>query len=64
LKYLREYNRLERLDVYTIRNFKYNLFFTNLETDPEYQKLRDELISKYRAEQKRVMLWLDRNGLS
>jgi tetratricopeptide (TPR) repeat protein len=64
IEYLKEYNTLDKTNVYVVRNFKNNLFFRNIQEEPEFIAIKDDLIKKYQAEHERVLQWLDRNGLS
>lgn len=60
---LRHLNQMDRLQVYVLRNLEDDSFFESIQDDPEFQKIKKELIAKYQSEHKRVTNWLEENGM-
>lgn len=57
------FNEMESMQVYVQRNFRDDYFFKSIQDEPEFIKIRSELIGKYQAEHERVRLWLEENDM-
>ena len=64
MEHLRELNRLEGMNIFELRNLMDDLFFKELQDDPEFQRIRSELISKYYAQHETVRKWMEENHIS
>ena len=61
MEFLEAFNQLDRMSVYVLRNLEDDHYYESIQDEPEFQKIRSELITKYKAEHDRVMNWLEEN---
>ncbi len=63
VEHLRALNRLDRIGMFSYRNLESGVVFSSILDDPEFQKIRSELMAKYRTEHERVRKWLKENNM-
>jgi len=63
MEHLRQLNQIERTGVYVLRNFKEDFLYKSIQNEPEFIKIKSELIAKYQAEHERVRKWLEEHDM-
>ena len=51
------------MNLQRVNSIKNDPIFNNIRDEPEFLKIKSELIAKYQAEHERVRQWLEENDL-